>query len=205
MLDRRARARLGPIWAAMARGLGDRGVTPNHLTVLGLVLAVVSAVAAGLAMWPLAAALWLVSRIPDGMDGQLARMQGGGTEYGGFLDIVADFVGYGAFVVGVAIGEPDARVAALVLLLAYYANGTAFLAWSSVAERLRQQRPDEERTLNFVGGLTEGVETIVAHALFALLPGLLPWTVWVFAAAVWVTVGQRVAFVRRALRDVPST
>jgi phosphatidylglycerophosphate synthase len=201
VLDRRARARLGPIWAAMARGLGQRGVTPNHLTLLGLLLAVVAAVAAGRAMWPLAAVLWLVSRIPDGMDGQLARMHGGGTELGGFLDIVADFVGYGAFVVGIGIGAPDARVACLVLLLAYYANGTAFLAYSSVAERLRRTSDDEERTLNFVGGLTEGTETIAAHALIALLPGLLPWSVWAFAAAVWFTVGQRVVFARRELRD----
>jgi phosphatidylglycerophosphate synthase len=72
--------------------------------------------AATLAFWPLALALWLLNRALDGLDGAVARASGGGSDLGGLLDFLADFVVYGGFVVGVAIAEPDARVARTVLL-----------------------------------------------------------------------------------------
>jgi hypothetical protein len=50
-----------------------------------------------------------------------------------------------------------------------------------------------------VGGLAEGVETIVAYTAFCLLPGRAELIAWVFAALVAVTAVQRVAFVRGAL------
>ena len=89
--------------------------------------------------------LWLVSRLADGLDGPVARLQRDShpdrpdAGAGGFFDITADFVVYGSTVVGVAIGANAAYGAPwwpfLLVLLAYYVNGTAFLAFSSIAER----------------------------------------------------------------------
>ncbi len=96
-----------------------------------------------------------------------------GSEAGGFLDITADFAVYGATVVGVAIGA-TAQYGAdwlpfLLVLLAYYVNGTAFLAFSSIAERTGRQR-DDGRSLSFLGGLAEGTETIAVHSLWLVVP-----------------------------------
>ncbi len=205
VMDEAARRELRPWLAWMARGADSMGLRPGHLTLLGLLLALGSAVAAARGSWLLALGLWLVSRIPDGMDGVLARMQGTESELGGFLDIMADFAAYGAFVLGVAVGAPAARLACAALLLAYYLNGSVFLAISSLAEKRARQVVEGERSLQFVRGLTEGVETITAHGLMALTGAVavvwLDELVWVFTGMVAITVVQRVAFGVRVLRD----
>jgi phosphatidylglycerophosphate synthase len=198
MLDATARRMLGPVWERLARRLAARGVTAPALTGVGLVLGLGAAVAAALAAWPVALALWLVSRVPDGLDGPVARASGTVSERGGWFDLVADFAVYGAFVVGCGIGQPEARMACLVLLGTYYVNGTALLAFSAAAERRRRARPDE-RTFHFQRGLAEGTETIVVHALLVLLPGLMAPIAWTFAGVVAVTALQRSREAWRAL------
>ncbi len=178
MFDARLRRRLDGPLDRLAGRLDRPGVTPDRLTLVGLVLGLGSAAASVAALWPLAAVLWLASRAADGLDGPLARRRartGGPRDAGagGFLDITCDFVVYGATVVGVGIGAAAAFGSALwpflLVLLAYYVNGTAFLAFSSIAER-SGRRLDDGRSLSFLGGLAEGAETIAVHTLWLLLP-----------------------------------
>lgn len=200
MLDQRARALLRPGLARVARPLARWGVTPNTVTAAGFVVGLASAVAAAFGAWWLALGLWLASRLFDGLDGAVARSSRTATDRGGYLDVVADFTVYGAFVVGCAIGEPDARIALLVLLLAYYVNGTAFLAFSSAVERRRLRTGlEDERSFVFTRGLAEGTETVVAHALFVAVPTVMPVLAWAFAAVVAVTIVQRVHLAVRVL------
>lgn len=189
-----------PLDAVGARAAAA-GIAPNTVTVTGWVVGVGACVAAGFGgawsgTWWLALVLWLTNRALDGLDGPLARRVGA-TDRGGFLDIVADFSVYAGFVVGVAIAVPDARLACVVLLAAYYCSGTAFLALSSLLEK--QGRSSEEkpvladgRSLRFIGGLAEGTETVIAYVLLCLLPAHAAVIAWVFAAMVAVTAIQRV-------------
>jgi phosphatidylglycerophosphate synthase len=117
VLDAPVRAAVDPTCPRGATSHGF-GVRPGAVTAVGLAVGVGACVAAGLAVWPLALGLWLVNRVLDGLDGALARVGGGGTDLGGFLDFLADFVVYGGFVVGVAIAVPDARIACTGLLAA---------------------------------------------------------------------------------------
>jgi phosphatidylglycerophosphate synthase len=172
-----------------------------------LVLGLGSAAASALALWPLAAVLWLASRAADGLDGPLARrrVRAGGPRdagAGGFLDITCDFVVYGATVVGVGIGAAAAFGSALwpflLVLLAYYVNGTAFLAFSSIAER-SGRRLDDGRSLSFLGGLAEGAETIAVHTLWLLLPFWAEGIAVVWAAVVAVSATHRMVVGYRSL------
>ena len=198
MLDPTVRRLLRPTTERVARRLAAAGIGANALTLTGLVLGLASATAAALAAWPAALVLWLTSRIPDGLDGPVARAAGTDGERGGWLDLTADFTVYGAFVVGCGIGNPDARVACLVLLGTYYVNGTTLLAYSAAAERRRQRRPDD-RTFHFHRGLAEGTETIVAHALLVLFPAVMAPIAWSFAGLVAITAAHRTGEVWRAL------
>ncbi|MFW6725019.1 CDP-alcohol phosphatidyltransferase family protein [Streptomyces sp. MAR4 CNY-716] len=205
MLDARARATLAGPMGRLAALLDRPAVTPNRLTALGAVLGLAGAGAAASGWWTTAAVLWLVSRLADGLDGPLARRRGtaaGGA--GGFLDIAADFLCYGAFVVGVAVGAGGSALPFLLVLLAYYVNGTAFLAYSSLAERTGRRRTDDRlsrgRSLNFLGGLAEGGETIAVHTLWCLLPAHAQALAWVWAAVVAVTAAHRVVTGYRLLR-----
>lgn len=197
MIDARLRARLAPVLEPVARRAAARGVTARAVTAAGLVVGIGACVAAALALWPLALALWLLNRLVDGLDGPVARAEGP-TDLGGYYDFLADFVVYGGFVVGVAIALPEARVACAALLAAYLLNNVALLSFSSLIER-RGIAMGDERSLRFTGGLTEGFETIVAYSLICLLPGAATVIVWAFTGMVLVTVGQRIALARRTL------
>ena len=198
MLDTPMRARLTPVWDRAAAVLARVGVTPLAVTLTGLTLALGATVAAGFALWPLAAGLWLASRVPDGVDGPLARLIGEDSEFGGWADYTSDMVAYGSFVVACAIGNPDAAVPLLVLLLTYYINAGSLLAYSAAADRRKLAAPDG-RTFHFTRGLAEGTETIIAHALLALFPRWMSAIAWVFAAMVVITIGQRIRLARATL------
>ena len=157
--------------------------------------------------------MWLLSRVADGLDGSLARLrrdrsrhgeagQGSDVGAGGFLDITADFIVYGATIVGVAVGATSGHGAPwwpfLLVLLAYYVNGTAFLAFSSIAERTGRTIEDG-RSLSFLGGLAEGAETIAVHSLWLLLPAIAWQIALVWAAVVALSGAQRIVAGYRAL------
>lgn len=149
-------------------------------------------------LWILGLVMWLLNRLIDGLDGSLARRVGP-TKLGGFLDIMADFAIYGGIVVAMGWAVPDARLAALMLFLAYYLNGSAFLAWSSLSQELDVE--GDGRSLNFPAGLAEGTETIVVMSVVLLLPqAWTPWALWFWTAVVAISVVQRIFFVRGALR-----
>ncbi len=202
MFDAPLRRRLEAPLDRLASYLDRPGITPDGLTGVGLITGLASAACAAGQLWWWALALWLVSRAMDGLDGPLARRRRravtGGVDddsgRGGFLDITADFVVYGTTVVGVAIGASAGYDAPwwpfLLVLLAYYINGTALLAFSSIAERTHRQR-DDGRSLSFLGGLAEGAETIVVHALWLIVPqhAWLVATVW--SAVVLLSAAQR--------------
>ena len=190
MLDARARAVVRPAVDRTAAYVSQRGVPAGAVTAVGLAVGIGACVAAALAAWPLALALWLANRALDGLDGAVARRRGP-TDLGGMLDLLADFVVYGGFVVGVAIAVPDARVASVVLLAAYLLNNVALLSFASLIEK-RGLDLGDERSLRFTAGLTEGTETIVAYSLICLVPAHAGTIAWVFGGMVLVTVAQRV-------------
>lgn len=174
------------------------GLRAGGLTAVGLAVGVGACVAAASSHWYLALALWLANRVLDGLDGPLARRSGGASELGGLLDFVADFVVYSGFVVGVAIAEPGARIACVVLLATYLVNNVALLSFSSLVERLRLSFGDE-RSLRFTAGLAEGTETILVYVLFCLFPQAAEGIAWAFAGLVALTAVQRVALAARVL------
>ena len=201
MLDTAIRARLAPGLDRAAAALDARGVSPGSVTAVGLAVGVGACVAAALAVWPLALALWLANRALDGLDGPLARRRGP-TDLGGMLDFLADFVVYGGFVLAVAIAEPDARVACCALLVAYLLNNIALLSFASLIEKRRLGLGDE-RSLRFTASLTEGTETIVAYCAFCLLPESAEVVAWTFTAMVLVSVAQRVVQAHAVLGTAP--
>ncbi len=115
------------------------------------------------------------------------------------MDITADFLTYGASVVGVAIGWGGSLLPFLAVLLAYYLNGAAFLALSSVAERTGHQI-DDGHSLSFLGGVAEGAETVVVHSVWVIVPGVAGGVAWVWATVVMVSGLRRMLDGSRALR-----
>lgn len=203
MLDGTTRRLVAPALESLAARVDRPAVTPDRVTLLGLALGLGSAVAAATAQWIPALVLWLLSRVADGLDGVLARRRAAAGEppsaAGGYLDITADFLVYGATVAGVAIGWGGSLLPFVAVLVAYYLNGATFLAFSSLAERTGR-RLDDGRSLSFLGGLAEGTETVLVHSLWLVLPGHAGTIAWVWAGVVGVSGLQRMIAGYRALR-----
>lgn len=207
MFDAALRRHLDGPLAVAAERIDRSWVTPDRLTVAGLVFGLASAGFAAGQLWGWALVAWLASRAMDGLDGPLARrrVSGQGSPAGGFLDITADFVVYGTTVVGVAVGTVGTSAPLadslpfLAVLLTYYVNGTAFLAFSSIAERTGH-RLDDGRSLSFLGGIAEGAETIFVHSLWLLVPGYAPLIATAWAAVVAVSAVHRIINGYRTLR-----
>lgn len=208
MFDAKLRKWSAPALERAAALLDRPWITPDRLTGVNLVLGLASAGMAAAQWWWPALAAWLLCRLADGLDGPLARRRiskgtsaGGGQ--GGYWDICADFIVYGATVVGTGAGAAAAFGAPwlpfLLVLFAYYVNGTAFLAFSSIAERTGRQFEDG-RSLSFLDGLTEGAETVAVHSLWLVLPGAAWHIASVWAALVLASGGLRIAAGYRALR-----
>lgn len=204
MLDGPARRVVSPALDAVGIRLADAGVPALALTGAGWVAGLGACAAILAHAWLWALALWLANRLLDGLDGPVAR-RNGASDLGGFLDIVADFSIYAGFIVAVAVAQPDARLACLALLTAYYVSGTAFLALSSLLERRGTSLAADGRSLRFVGGLAEGTETILVYMLLCLLPGRAGLIAWLFTAAVAVTAVQRIALGVHILRRPAAT
>lgn len=212
MLDHSVRRAIDPVMKAAAKAL-DRGwISPDRLSVAGLVIGLASAGSAAMQWWGLALILWLLNRLVDGLDGPLARRRkavgpgvggrGHNSEAGGFLDISADFVVYGAAVVGVGYGVvagyDSSWLPFVLVLFAYYINGAVFLAFSSIAERTGRTMEDG-RSLSFLGGLAEGTETVIAHSLWLIFPAYAAGIAWVWAAVVAISATQRIVAGYRSL------
>lgn len=175
---------LAPPAAALARA----GVGADQITLAGFALGMgaVPALAAGAPT--IALALILLNRVADGLDGAVARATRP-SDRGAFLDIALDFVFYAAVPLGFALVDPaDNALPAAVLVTSFVGTGSSFLAFSVIAER-RGLKPEAYPTkgLFYLGGLTEGFETMAVLIAMCLWPAGFPILAYGFAAACAVT------------------
>ena len=198
MLDGWARRRLDPLLDAIATQLAAAGVSANAMTLAsaGVGLAAAAAVAFGY-LW-LALVLLAASRLGDGLDGAIARRTRP-TDFGGYLDIVLDFLFYGAFPLGFVLLDPVANaVAGAVLILSFYVNGASFLAYATIAEKRKMESNARGRkSLFFTVGLAEATETILVFAAFCVFPAWFSVLAYLFAALTFYTAVSRIILARR--------
>jgi phosphatidylglycerophosphate synthase len=99
------RSRIEPI----ARLFGRVGLTPNALTVIGLVISTLAAIVAANESWFLAGLLVAFGAIFDLFDGALARATGTASKFGAFLDSTLDRAGEAVVYLGIAVGLAETR------------------------------------------------------------------------------------------------
>ena len=199
-----ARGSLVPAWLKEAgRAILDPVVrlalrlrlTPNTVTVIGLLLTLLAATLIASESLLLGAAILTVGSLLDAVDGALARARGGGTAFGGFLDSTLDRAGEAILYMGVAgyylrtAADPTLPVlAAFVALSGSFmvsysrarAEGVGFHASVGLA-------PRTERLVLIIGGIALaglgfaaaliGAITIVAALTLATLIQRI-WHVW---------------------------
>lgn len=200
MFDERVRAMLPRVAKPATRALARAGVTPNAVSVMACGASLVAAVlVAGGFPWA-GIAVWLASRLGDGLDGILARETGRSTAFGGYLDITLDMTAYSAMLLGFAVAHPEGGVVWSVILAGYALAITTTLALSNAAAVAGRRLSDTNRTFQFTAGMAEAGETTVMYVLWVVFPGELGWLAWVWVAMIVATVLQRSWLAYRVLR-----
>jgi CDP-diacylglycerol--glycerol-3-phosphate 3-phosphatidyltransferase len=182
-------------------GLARTRVTPNARTTAGVSLCLAAAVIVyfenhdKLLFYWVGALVFVVGSILDILDGALARAGGKTTPFGSFLDSTTDRVGEGAM------------LGAIALIFARHGNEVALgatiaaIAGSFLVSYTRAKA--EALGLRGDVGFGSRAERVVAiTAGLVLAPwGLLQWAIYLLTATAWLTVLQRILFVRKQLSE----
>ena len=128
------RESLRPALEKVGKGFAATGLSPNFWTVVGLVIALASAIVYGMGMefgLIIGGILLLVSGFFDMVDGQVARVTGKTSKKGEYLDSMFDKISEVAIFLGILVGgyaEPYLVLLAITLsLLVSYARAKSDL------------------------------------------------------------------------------
>ena len=204
MLDRAATAIIKPAVDRLARVLVRNGISANQVTLLGFGIGVAAAVLIAIGKFQLAAAVVLASRLCDALDGAIAR-QTQVTDAGGFLDIALDFLFYASMPLAFALADPPANaLPAAVLLAAFVGTMSSFLAFAVMAaKRNMRNRAYPDKSLYFLGGLTEATETLAFMLAMCVWPQQFAPLAYLFASLCAITTATRIWWGWRCFSQAP--
>jgi CDP-diacylglycerol--glycerol-3-phosphate 3-phosphatidyltransferase len=186
MFDGRFRAPIERAVKPVGDSLRRTRLTPDQLTMAGLVLAVAAAITIGAGYLLAGFILVVLAALPDMLDGALAKASGASSQRGAYFDSVADRVTDMLLFGGVAwYFAADDRGVLTMLPVAVMGLSTLISYQRAKAESLG---------LEAKGGLMERAERIILLCLGLLIPVLLVPILWVMLALTAFTAVQR--FVR---------
>jgi CDP-diacylglycerol--glycerol-3-phosphate 3-phosphatidyltransferase len=191
--------------ADYARGrLIDSRLTPNAISMTGLVLNLAAAALILERHFVLAAIAFIVGSIMDTLDGRYSRMSGKGSLFGAFLDSTLDRIEEGIVIAAIAwhLADSGEDVAAAACVLAVL--GSLMVSYT----RARAEALGVECK---VGIATRPVRVVILSAGILFAEGeliadvnLLPASIYVLAALTALTTVQRVWHVRGELKQLDS-
>lgn len=190
-------AAVRPIGAALRR----TKLTPDHLTIVGLVIGAASAVAVGSGRLRLGLILVIAAALPDLLDGALAKASDASSQRGAFFDSTVDRITDALLFGGIAYyfaETEDPRLAVLPF------------AVSAISSVISYQRAKAESLgLDAKGGLMERAERIVVLCVGLFIEpwvdGALVWILWGMLVLIAVTAVQRFVKVWRQAAVAPVT
>src|SRR5436190_1498952 len=187
-------------------GLARTRITPNALTTAGVSLCLAASVLVffeyrntWLFYWA-GALLFVVGSILDILDGALARAGGKTTPFGAFIDSTTDQIGEGAMLGAITLvfHRHDHPVALALTFAAL--SGSFLVSYTRARAEALGLRGDVG-----LGSRAERVVVITAGLVLA------PISIWLLVGAIslltataWLTVLQRIVFVRKQLLDRDS-
>lgn len=183
MFDGRFRVQVEKVVRPVGETLRKTGLSPDHLTLLGMVVAVAAAVSIGAGALQLGLFLVICSALPDLFDGALAKASNSASQRGAFFDSVVDRVTDALLFGGVAwffATTKDPRLS----LIPFSIMGVSMLISYERAKA-------ESLGLNAKGGLMERAERIIMLCVGLLFESLIVWIMAAMLVLVSMTAIQR--------------
>ena len=176
----------------VATSLNKYSLTPNQLTLAGLCVNFLAGWIFASGYLFLGGIFLILASLGDLLDGPLARVSGRASKFGAFLDSTidrySDFFLFGGLSLYFAQrGEMGWFLMVLGIIL-----GSFVISYSKA------------RAENFIANCSVGVferaERVIALALGALIPPLLPWILWILFIGTHVTAIQRILYTQKQLK-----
>ena len=173
---------------AVVTPLAASRVTPNMLTVAGLLLGLVTGGVLALGHISIGGALLLVAGIFDTLDGALARVTNKASVFGAFFDSTLDRIAEAGIGLGLLLYYSIHHNASGTTLLYLVIVGSLIISYA----RARAEGLHVECKV----GLMARPERVIALAIGLLLgPAITPWALALLAITTWGTVLQRIVHV----------
>jgi len=185
------RGTLRPALEKIGKGFAATGLSPNFWTVVGLVIALSSAVVYGMGVefgLIIGGILLLVSGFFDMVDGQVARVTGKTSKKGEYLDSMFDKISEVAIFLGILVGgyaEPYVVLLAITLsLLVSYARAKSDLI-----------------NIKLQGiGIGERAERLLVIAIIGII-GFMDYAVMIVIIIAGITLIQRMIFTTKNIKE----
>ncbi len=169
------------------------GVNPNTLTLFGLLLSLVSAIFFATRELVQAGVFLLASGFLDALDGLVARENSRITKYGGFLDSVCDRFGDAAVIIGAMYGG----LTSIYFFPGWFIGAVAIVGSLMVSyARARAEAAGADASV----GVGERAVRMILIIIGAFI-NMVNWAILVVALLSFITVFQRIAHVRKVLKD----
>ncbi len=172
-------------------------MTPDHFTLIGLMVAIGAAFAIGLGELPLGLFLVVLAALPDLLDGALAKASNSASQRGAFFDSVVDRITDTVLLGGVAWYLTTER-GGHAALVPFAVMGVSMLISYERAKA-------ESLGLQAKGGLMERAERIILLCIGLLFGSLLFWVMWLMLVLTSATAIQRFIKVWRQAAVAPTT
>jgi CDP-diacylglycerol--glycerol-3-phosphate 3-phosphatidyltransferase len=183
MFDKRLRPSVEQKLRPVGANLGKSGITADHLTLLGVLMAVGAAFAIANGALRLGFVLVALTAVPDVLDGAVAKASGTASPRGAFFDSVADRITDALLLGGVAWYLEDQHGGHIAIL------PLAVLALSMLISYERAKA--ESLGFDARGGLMERAERIIALGVGLLFESVLIPVLWLMLVLTTFTAVQR--------------
>jgi archaetidylinositol phosphate synthase len=185
------RESLRPALEKVGKGFAATGLSPNFWTVVGLIIALASAIVYGMGMefgLIIGGILLLVSGFFDMVDGQVARVTGKTSKKGEYLDSMFDKISEVAIFLGILVGgyaEPYLVLLAITLsLLVSYARAKSDLI-----------------NIKLQGiGIGERAERLLVIAIIGII-GFMDYAVVIVVIIAGITLIQRMIYTAKNIKE----
>lgn len=197
MFDSQVRRLKDKLYLPVAKRLSN--APPATITILALIAGLICAYLAAIGSVILSLVLWLLSRMLDGFDGLVARLHGKQSDFGGYFDIVLDFVIYAAVPIGLVLSKPTSQnyLALAIMLSSFYVNTASWMYLAAILEKRAMREANTQTTITVPSGLIGGTETIIMYCVFLLFPNWIFILFNIFSTLVFVTVIQRLIWAKK--------
>ena len=199
MIDKKINNYLKPYLFYLAKILYRYNISANFITLIGSITGFLCFFFIIKSNFILAFLFLFLNRLFDGLDGAIARLVGE-TDLGAFYDIISDFIFYCLFPIAFIFINIDNAYSICFLLLSFVATQSTFLASAWLLEKNKIFISKKyTKSFFYIGGITEGFETIICFSLMLLFNNFIDLISYCFGTLCWITFIFRVFYIRKIL------